>query len=171
MTLDFNALGLPSNTALTNQLAAQGVTFSDAFYGATGQFGGAIFSTPAVYNFTELLLQRDSLVIQFGDAVQGAAFNIATFEGNTVFQAFLGTTMVSEFEHLTDGTLDASALFWGFEDVAFDRIVLKSMAADGKSIGIDNLQIAVNTVPEPSTVLLLGAGMAAVLVARRRRAK
>jgi hypothetical protein len=169
VTMTFDALGIPSNTLLTNQ-AGSGVTFQDAYYGGSAGFGSSVFGSPAVYNFVELSDQRDSLVIMFSSPVIGAAFNVSTWPGTTLFEAFLGTSKITSFEDMTSETLVASGLYWGFTDFQFDRIVIKSMSIDGRSIGLDNLQFAnVSTVPEPSTIAMLGVGLLTTAMFARKR--
>ena len=168
VTLDFNAILLANNTVITNQ-AGNGVVFEHAIYGGVPQFGGAVFSTPAIYNFTALFDENENLVISFTTPVTGAAFNLMTHQGTTLFEAFLGVTKVTEFEHATDGLAQSSLLYWGFEDYEFDRIVITSSAEQGKAIGIDNLQVANQVVPEPGSMYLLGVGLGALMLAARRR--
>jgi hypothetical protein len=165
-TLDFNAVPLGNNTTITNQ-AGSGVTFGNATYGQQPFFGGAVFSTSAIYNFTALFDEEETLEIMFASPITGAAFNVMTLEGVTLFEAYLGAQKVDFFEWETG--LESSTLFWGFEGFEFDRIVLTSGALQGHAVGIDNLQLASDVVPEPASIALFGFGALALGAVRFRR--
>lgn len=155
---------------VTNQLAAQGVTFQNAHYGSA-EYGFSVFTSHALYNLTAFQTLLPSLTIQFNDVVNGAALNIVTAPGaDAVLQAFLGATKVSEFIGDTDN--GGASKFWGFENFSFDRIVLTTTNPANLNLGIDNLQIATNTVvPEPSTIALTIAGLSALAGVQYRRRK
>ncbi len=163
--IDFNSLAVADATELTAPIG-YGVSFSNGFYGKIPS-QGSLFSNGAVYNFAPLHTARTSLTIHFGQQVTGAAFNVATWRSNTLFQAFLGAAQVDAFTAITDYSDSEASKFWGFEGVLFDRIVITPDASpESPALGIDNLQLAlvnVSTVPEPSTFVLMAAGLVMLL--------
>jgi hypothetical protein len=165
-TLDFNGLA-----AGTVPGTIAGVNFAGAWTASTpGSCGGA-FSTMSLYNFGcpgNPLTHPVSVF--FTKVVYGAAFNMITNQTNSIFNAYLGNTLVASFSGLTN--LTTPEQFWyGFQGIAFNRIELNAAATNG-SIGIDNLQVV--ATPEPATVGLLATGLVALAGAgyvRRRRTK
>jgi hypothetical protein len=168
VTMNFNAIALANNTAITDQ-AGNGVSFGNATYGKDPFFGGAVFNTSAIYNFTALWDESTPLSIIFATPVTGAAFNYMTHDGVSLFEAFLGVQRVSFFEAPTGALVGSDQLFWGFEGFEFDRIVVRSSALQGEAVGIDNLQVASEVVPEPSTIALFAFGIATLGAAQLRR--
>jgi hypothetical protein len=165
--IDFNGLGAPVNTPINTQYAGQGVTFGPGFYyDPTGGFGGSPFTTGSLVNF--LPCCATPLSIFFTSAVNAVAFNFVTNPGTSLFQAYLGSTLVSSFSGATSTA--TPNLWYGFENTLLDRIVLHP-GADNNAMALDNLQFsaAQTTVPEPLSMVLMGTGLAGVGALRRRR--
>ena len=104
----------------------------------------------------------------------GASFNFATNTGLPAsnLAAFLGATEVAAFSttipSVGTNTGDPN-LFYGFDGILFDRIVVTP--GSNQYAQIDNVSFQLSAVPEPSTYLLMGAGLAGVFgMVRRRRA-
>ena len=178
LTIDFDSLAVPTSTLLTNQLSAQGLNFIDTFFSNTPHFGGSVFGTAAIYNFNLYPPSlRSSMSIHFLQRTNAVAFNIASLQGDVVFETFLNGQLVSTFTEEVDQTSEASKLFWGFEGFEFDMLRITSKAPQGVALGIDNLQLPrleaddpeTSVVPEPATAILVVTGLAAMACAKRKR--
>jgi len=167
-TFDFNGLPIIGGAAITTQLQSQGVKFGNAFYGPAITPGYGIFATDALYNYDPFLSSLSPLTIQFSAPVTAAAFNVATIAGTTTFDVFLGASKVYTFDGATDETASARALWWGVEGISFDRIQLTlNSPLNMTAMAIDNLQVA-TTVPEPSGVAMMSAGLLLIGLCSRR---
>jgi hypothetical protein len=164
-TITFSELGLASGTALTNQYAAFGVSFSNLWQDPQSGF----FATPSAGNFAQPGgAIFNPITIFFSSPVMGAAFNINSNEGESFFEAFLGATSQHSFSAPT-GLFDE--IWYGFDGIAFDRIEILAGGSNNAML-IDNLQIGgapTSTVPEPASMTLLATGLAGLAAARRRK--
>jgi len=164
-----------TGTVITDQFAADGVTFGD---GADSNF------RYTQSDFTDLSRNQGYLSsiitandpgpikFSFASGVTAVAMSWRTNEGVTTFGAYLNGTLVEEFTANTDlatGPTDGS--YYGFEGITFDEIrisdVIPKDSKKDQAFNLDNLQY--NVVPEPSTMLLLGSGLAGLGWYRRRR--
>ena len=150
-----------------------------AFYGSLGVTfahldGGSLFnagtgsgiSKTATNFFTEP--DYPSGEASFANLVTRAGFFITTQPGHTTtVYAYDGATLVG-FESFSTGGGGVGGSFAGIEfSSGFDRIVIDTIGPINDSFAIDDFRFEGEPVPEPSTLLLLGAGLLAG--ARRRR--
>jgi len=159
--LDFNSLAVSTNPGIINS-----VDFADSWtVNAPFTCGGA-FSTNSIYNFgcANASPLSNPINFFFTVPVNGVAFNIITNPARTMFTAFYQGVEVATFVGAT--SFDTPEQFWyGFEGITFDRLEIDDL--DNDSIGIDNLQVGI--VPEPSSLALVGVGLAVVAAAMRKR--
>lgn len=160
--LTFSEVALASGTSLTNQFTAFGVTFLGGTY-YDPQAG--IFPTVAAGNFSAVgtppVGLTNPFTVVFTAPVGAAALQFATNPGTTTFTARRGVVIVESFVAATSQSL----LFYGFQGINFDNILI-NVSSDNNAALFDNIQRA-TPVPEPTTMILLGTGVVAVL--RRRR--
>lgn len=166
-TITFSEIVLAPGTQLGASYSPLGIT-SDMYYGGPTQSGSS-FSTPAIYNFgTGQPCCATVFDIFFNSDVSGASFNaVNNGSTNTTFTALLNGSIVQSFVNTIPINNNASTnltLFWGFDNIVFDQIQIQHSAA---GFGIDNLSF--RSVPEPTTLSLLGAGLFGLGLMRRRK--
>lgn len=185
VVLDFNSLGFgPAEQVSLLALPAVGIGFQNAFFGPASYYHFP-FPSSALYNYDPFEAEPTPpapIHITFDRVVTGVAFNLFAFPGKVRFEAYLNSELKDYFE-LGMGCdyldipchLAQMGKFSGFENLDFNEIRVQSLHTEwwGQALGIDNLQIAIKptintTVPEPSTVVLLSAGLLALAHLRRR---
>jgi len=171
--VDFN--GLANKTVIANQYSGLGITFgatplyanSDpltaAVIGGSGGFVATNFVTPlgppcpaGCYG---------PITIDLTDPALRIGFQVYNLDAELTVTTFAGDPLVSTGSLVfTTGQKDT---FVGVEDLSgIDRIVLTSKGNLLDAVVIDNVRF--DPVPEPSTGLLLAAGLAVLTAARRR---
>lgn len=159
-TLTFSEVALAGSTALSNQFAAYGVTFSGLFYTpCTNCVEVPARPDAGNFNNNNTSTFNSGFDIFFANDVSGASFSFASNGGTFSFQAYNNGTLVESF--LGNGSTWGN---YGFDGLAFDRIHVSTPSA----MLLDNLAFR-SDVPEPAPLALLGLGMFGLLAARRRK--
>jgi PEP-CTERM motif len=159
-TITFSEVVLPGGTPLTTQYSAFGVIFSPGF---TYDPQPGFFSTASIGNFQPI---TDPVSIFFNSAVNAAAFQFITNPGDsTTFTALLNGSALASFTTPTD----LSQLWFGFSNLTFNQIEINVTTNVNGAFLLDNLQSTPAAVPEPASVLLLGAGILAISGASARK--
>jgi hypothetical protein len=107
--------------------------------------------------------------ISFGQDVTAAAVALQSNTEAMTFTALLDGVFVESFTTTTTlsvlPSLSHASDFYGFTGIVFDELSI----ANGSGIyQIDNLQFS-NAVPEPSSVMLVGLALAALMTRRPRK--
>jgi len=163
--------------ALTIGVIENAFTYNPATQGAIMSISSSVDKDFGV-NVAEGFNNTFRLVIEQGGnfyaaPTSGTAFTGPGFTGYELFSnSGLVATNFSEFDS-ADGLFDLSANpnFDGSQ-ITFGLAQLLGGSGDTDTVGTfyyDNLNITVNTVPEPATLTLFGAGLAGAAAVRRRR--
>jgi hypothetical protein len=178
--IDFEDLGLAQS--VTNQYAAQGVTFSTVSAGGAVSNAATFFTlfngafTQMVTNTTDgggqIANRRRFMVLDFSGPVSNLSFdynNIGGLFSANNFRAFDGQGNLLETRAPTE------ASNFAFEAIAFTSTGISQLRLEAPSdtwvFGLDNLRFTtanVAAVPEPSTWALLIAGFGLVGGSMRR---
>lgn len=165
-TITFDEVVLADGTALTNQFAAFGVTFSGFAY-STNPFTLGDLTPPFASQ-----VGLGPVSIFFNSPQTDVALALVTNPASTMMTALLNGVVVDSFVEPTNAA-DAS-IYYGFTGLsAFNELRIQILSPD-PSVLIDNIQFGAGgapldptTVPEPTTMSLIGLGLAGIYARRR----
>jgi hypothetical protein len=174
--VNFSTPALAVNTVVTNQFAAQGITFSALGGGAlrfsscgVGSYGGAGFSGGYLNSYgsgCSANTSNDSFSMKFANDVSAASMSFYSSTLSNSVQAFNNNLLVSKFTPTTGGFTYLNA-----SNMIFDE--LRFVEGGGYSYFIlDNVAfVNASAVPEPASLALFGLGLAGLAGLRRQRRK
>jgi len=173
LTLDFSEVSLAANTAVTNQYASLGVTFSPQVY-FDPQTAPWFINDIGNYTSSGSEGPVNPLVMTFSTEQDAVAFQMAADGTPYTISAYLGGQSGTLVETFTDpGISDpVPSLFYGFQNVAFDTIVVSQAGAGGGPywlIGDIQEGPQQSPVPEPTSLILLSTVLLAVAFVVRKR--
>ncbi|MGD0499558.1 MAG: PEP-CTERM sorting domain-containing protein [Bryobacteraceae bacterium] len=155
LTINFTELGIPQNSALTDQYASLGVTFSAGMY----QGDSDAQNFPAGPN----PVITAPFAIYFTSVQSSAALRFVSNPGTSTFAALLDAAPVDSF-----ATSTGAPAYYGFTGESFDEIQITPGGVGSAAFVID-IQLGSSPVPEPSACALLGGGLLGLLAWRRKR--
>ena len=154
--ITFDELGNLQNQVITNQFAAFGATFENLGWdeATNGQSGSTGFAGADLVNGFAPFPTAEPIVISFNTPVVAAAFATVDQGGTFTLNAYLGGTsgtLIDSFNITIPGNPGAG--FIGFAKEEFDTIQIIPMGQS--AISIDTVQLQLNAVPEPTSIMLL----------------
>lgn len=167
VVITFDEVALPSGTPVTNQFAAFGLTFSSGIY-ASPQTGYSNIVGADVGNFPGPVAGPyfNPVTLSFSTLQTAVAFALVSNNTYYSLEAIRDGVTVASFQ-TTIGFSSAND-FYGFSGVSFDSIRISAESND--YFLIDNVQLSVAAVPEPSTWAMMILGLAGLGVMAHRRA-
>lgn len=162
-TLTFDEVVLATNSTVTNEYSAFGVTFSGLFYDSSCCIEGWTpdGSSPYLGNITTSTGSYQSWSILFDVNQSDVAFTMASNYTTHTLGAYLDGVLVEEFA--VDGSVWG---YYGFANSNFNEIRMTA----NQAMLIDGLQFSTALpVPEASSLALLGLGLIGFGIVRRKK--
>ena len=165
--IDFGTTPPSPTSPITTQFAP--LTFSSSFL-----LGWSTSGSTTLDNVTGGLLAQfgfssfpPAFTMDFGQAVVDALFNFRAANGSRwLMESLSGASVIESMTFAgfnTDGPVSSN--FYGFIGSSFNAVRL-TLQSGNQGLNLDNVQF---NIPEPTTVLLLGFGLAALGFATRSR--
>jgi hypothetical protein len=167
-TINFDEISIPGNTELTSQYTGYGITFSDGTYIG---YDANTFLTDSVgiTNHNKVNNATSySMTVDFKENVSSVSFDwiyqssvTNSTPASSIYGTFWAFAYDENFNEVNRFRFDADAFdtYRGVATLSGENIASVTWQDGGNKIAIDTLTYHTAPVPEPATMLLLGAGL------------
>lgn len=156
-TETFTGLSVTPPSVFTNGTFSFSVSAPSGLYGSGDFLGTNQVNEALTVNFTS-------------GNVTAVGGNFYATNISDAFQAVSMTVTLNDGTSSTFTPTSAADSYRGFTSTAFITSLVISAPGGSLYSGVDNLTVGVAAVPEPASWLMMGLGVAGLLVARRRTA-
>ena len=161
--ITFDEFTLPTDSSVTNEYSSLGITFTGLLYDPSCciETWTPEGSSPYLGNTLNGSTGTDWTIL-FSDIQTEVAFTLAAVGTTMALEAYLNNSLVETFNF-------SSSIwgYYGFTNIVFDEI---RMGVNGSAMLIDNLQFSSSaSVPEPTSLALLGLGLAGFVFSIKKK--
>jgi len=176
---DLGAALTPAQAETQFQSNLTGVAIEDFSSGSTIDFGNGITAaiSTGYYTGSKWHITTSSFILTFSEAISAFGLFLYDLDYSANLAARYNDTLLDIPNPVIGGGLSNDEHFWGVIDTgeSFTQLTISGSTLE---IELDNMQIGIPNVrqsgpvatPEPSTFLLLAAGLGGVAFLRRKRA-